>query len=148
MLKTKLGLALLVPVIALTALTACTKNSADDTGTRPAVLEGQSEHWKVKLEYKASGSTLKEFPTITYLGSEKLADATVNVIRNNQEPEGIPIATASEMVAGSSVSLSSSAQIKNWKDTKQVEVEGNIGERHFKEYVYVENKSPAAAPAK
>ncbi|MFH5185954.1 hypothetical protein ACHHV8_26765 [Paenibacillus sp. TAB 01] len=147
MLKKKLGFAVLIPLVALTAFTACTKNGADDIGTRPAVLEGHSDHWKVKLEYKASGSTLKEYPTVTYLGNEKLADATVSIIRNDQDPEVIPIGIASDMVSGSSVALTSSAQIKNWKDTKQVEVEGNIGDHHFKEYVYVENKSPAA-PAK
>lgn len=147
MLKTRLRLAILVPLVALTALTACTKNGADDIGTRPAVLQGQSEHWKVTLNYTASGSTLKESPVVTYMGSEKIADASISIIHNNQDPVAIPIALISEIPPGTPIPLTSNAQIKNWKDTKQVEIEGNIGERHFKEYVYLENKSPAA-PAK
>ncbi|MFD0678517.1 MULTISPECIES: hypothetical protein [unclassified Paenibacillus] len=131
---------------AVTGLTACTKK-IDKTGASPAVLEGQSEHWRVKIQYVTNGDALDEILSMqTTITEQTMEEVTATIYHKDQEPKALPVTEPSLFKLGQPLTFVDKGAIKNWKDTEQVAVEWKIGETRTKEYVTVENKSAAAAP--
>ncbi|MDF2960112.1 MAG: hypothetical protein K0S39_1847 [Paenibacillus sp.] len=136
---------MLILTMAALALTACTKDKA---GAGPAVLEGQSEHWKVKLEYTSNGDALAEAVTVqTNLTRQTMDEVTVMIHHKDQEPVSFSVIEPEMLKSGQPLTFANKTSVENWKDTEEAVVEWKIGGRVYKEYVTVENKS-ANAPKK
>jgi hypothetical protein len=130
--KTKIGL-LLALAVTLFMLTACEKAQAELT---PAVLEGQSEHWKATLDYKVNGSTLEETTIVTTtITQEEMEEVTVIIQHKNQQPLSYPVLAPLAFKTGRPYTLSEKAQVNSWKDTEQVAIEWKIGSTRLKEYI-------------
>ncbi|WP_028551079.1 hypothetical protein [Paenibacillus sp. UNC451MF] len=134
--------------IAVTALTACNKNTANsnDPGAKPATLQGESEHWKVKVDYTAKGSKLQEALTVEYKIDEKLGEAAFSVVHTSGNPLINAVAEPSLLKPEQPMTLDRKGEVTSWKDTEQVQVEWTVGQERTKEYITVVNKAAAATP--
>ncbi|MFE5318587.1 hypothetical protein ACFQ88_07760 [Paenibacillus sp. NPDC056579] len=150
----------LILIIAALALTACNKGNSANTGN-PAdakpndaaamtatTLQGDSPHWRVKLNYTPKGNNkFQEVVVIENKLDENLEEVTVTIVRKNGETQKNDLAEPSVMKPGASFTLQNINEVASWKDTDQVQVEWKADGRRTKEYLTVDNKT-AAAPAK
>ncbi|NOU91822.1 hypothetical protein GC093_01030 [Paenibacillus sp. LMG 31456] len=130
---------------AVTGLTACTKK-IDKVGSSPAVLNGQSQHWKVELEYVANGDALDEIISMqTSITEQTMSEVTATIYHKDQEPKSLPVTEPELFKTGQALTFVDKGSVKNWKDTEQVAVEWKIGDTRVKEYVTVANKSASSS---
>ncbi|TDG00414.1 hypothetical protein [Paenibacillus piri] len=143
--RKQMMLLLVVMFALLSGLTACTKTNKGASG--PAVLQGQSEHWKVVLEYTPQGNSLEETVTVqTSITEQTISEMTATINHKNQKPVSYQMIEPEMFKGGQPIKFPDKSAVADWKDTEQVEIEWKTGDRRYKEYISVANA--AAAPAK
>ncbi|GAA4837619.1 hypothetical protein GCM10023310_14010 [Paenibacillus vulneris] len=145
MTRKRFALSTLSLLIAVTALTACNKNTANpnDPGTKPATLQGESEHWRVKVDYTAKGSKLEESVTVEYKIDEEISDAALAVIHADGTSLVNAITEPSLAKPGQPITLDKKGEVTTWTGTDQAQVEWKVGEQRTKEYITLKNKTSA-----
>jgi hypothetical protein len=144
-------LSVMAVFLAVAALAACTSTPtpaptaapAAPSGTKlePAVLEGQSEHWKVNLTYLLGDKVLEEVTSVVYLSTEELNEVKVSITHKNQTPLTYTIVAPELLKAGKTLVLNERAKVLTWQETEQVVVEWKVGSKVSKEYVTPTKKS-------
>ncbi|WP_282937139.1 hypothetical protein [Paenibacillus sp. RC67] len=148
MTRKRLVLSALSLVVAVTALTACNKNtvSSNDPGAKAATLQGESEHWKVKVNYTPQKSKLQEMVTVEYKVEERVAEAAVTVVHADGTSLVNSVVEPSLLAPSQPITLDKKGEVASWKGTDQVQIEWKVGDQKTKEYITVVNKAATAAP--
>ncbi|SFL12747.1 hypothetical protein SAMN03159341_103371 [Paenibacillus sp. 1_12] len=141
---------LLVPVIVLSLaaamFTACTSNSktpAPNAPLEPATLQGQSEHWKVNVNYLVKENALEEVSSIQYLATDEISEATVTITHKDQSPLTYHVDYPELLKGGQAITLGERAKVASWKDTEKITVDWKVGSYKFTEYVTPTQKTAA-----
>lgn len=148
MIRKRLVLSALSVMVAITALTACNKNKVDpnDPGGKPASLQGESEHWKVKVVYTSQKSKLEELVTVEYKVEEIVSEATVTIPHADGTSLVGKVIEPSLLAPNKPVTLDKKDEVTSWKGIDQVQIEWKVGDQKTKEYITVVNKAAAATP--
>jgi hypothetical protein len=132
---------LIVPIVVLffviATLTGCTPSTTAKPNVKleSATLQGQSEHWKVKVNYLIKDATLEEVTSIEFLGAEELTEAAVSIAHKDQPPLTYNVVAPDLLKAGQAITLGERAKVLSWQDTEQIVMQWKIGTNTFKEYI-------------
>jgi len=145
MTRKRFALSTLSLLIAVTALTACNKNTANpnDPGTKPATLQGESEHWRVKVDYIPQKSKLQEIVSVEYKIEERVSEASVTVVHGDGTTLVSPVVEPLLLAPSKPITLENQGEVTTWTGTDQAQIEWKVGDRKTKEYITLKNKAAA-----
>jgi len=107
----------------------------------PAVLQGQSEHWRVSVQFQPNGSQMVQAPVIEHLDDQVLDEVALSIVYKDQSSTKYPLADPTKLAPGVPYKPEQQVIHKGWKDAERAEVEWKSNGRRFKEYMNLENKS-------
>ncbi|NHN29317.1 hypothetical protein [Paenibacillus agricola] len=142
-------LALFLAIASLAGCTSATTPAPQNVKLEPATLQGQSEHWKVKVDYIVGGEDLEEITTLQFLGLEELTEASVTVGHKGQTPLTYYVESIDLLKTGQAITLGEKSKVLSWQDTEQIIIEWKVGGTQLKEYITPAKieAAPAATPA-
>ncbi|MCS7460757.1 hypothetical protein N0M98_11435 [Paenibacillus doosanensis] len=123
-----------------------TASTASDPGAKPATLEGESLHWKVKVDYAPQNNKLQEIASVAYKVDELIDNVNVTVVHGSGTPLANAVIEPTLLKPGQFVTLDKKGTVTSWKDTTQVEIEWKSSDNQvLKEYITVKNKAEKAS---
>lgn len=128
---------IIVLLLAIAVLTACNSAAkpAPSATLEPATLQGQSEHWKVNVNYLVKDNALEEVTTIQYLSTEEITEASVTITHKGQTPILYQVTSPLLLKNGQAIALSERAKVASWKDTEKIAIDWKVGTDKFTEYI-------------
>ncbi|MEK3725116.1 hypothetical protein [Paenibacillus sp. FSL H8-0034] len=139
---------LIVLLLAAAVLTACnsTATPAPSAALEPATLQGQSEHWKINVNYLVKDNALEEVTAIQYLSTEEINEASVTITHKGQQPTSYPVINPVALKSGQAIELSGSSKVTSWKDIDKITVDWKVGTTKYTEYITPTQKTATATP--
>ncbi|WP_240420898.1 hypothetical protein [Paenibacillus periandrae] len=143
---------LIVLLLAAAVLTACnstatpTPSPAPSAAMEPATLQGQSEHWKINVNYLVKDNALEEVPTIQYLSTVDVNEASVTITHKGQQPLTYQVINPDALKSGQAIELNGSSKVVSWKDIDKITVDWKVDTTKYAEYITPTLKTAAATP--